>query len=87
MGKLIKTDGTILEIEPKNKPCFSLKEMQGFVGGYIECVYLTDDKIMVVNEEGKLNGLPLNTVATKMYNNPHDIIVGNVIVLDAKEIN
>ena len=35
----------------------TLKSMQEFVGGYIECVYLHDG-ILICNEEGKLHNLP-----------------------------
>ena len=35
------------------------KAMQEIVGGYIEPVYLPNDIICIVNEEGKLMGLPI----------------------------
>lgn len=34
--------------------------LQHEVGGLIECVYLDDGSIAVVNEEGKLNGMEPN---------------------------
>ena len=37
-----------------------LAEMQDIVGGYIECLSITDRVDMWLNEEGKLIGLPLN---------------------------
>ncbi len=37
-----------------------LHSLQAEVGGYIECVYLSDGCIAVVNEEGKLNGMASN---------------------------
>lgn len=79
---IIYTNGEVREVSPKTPPYFSLKEMQTAVGGYIENVYLDDGKIMVVNEEGKLNNLPVNAVATELYNNPLDVIVGDVLVAD-----
>lgn len=44
----------------------SLEELQGAVGGYIEAVGLPDGSTMFLNEEGKLNGLPVNEVATAL---------------------
>ena len=35
-----------------------LKELQDRVGGYIETVTLTDDLVVICNEEGRLDGLP-----------------------------
>ena len=60
---LIKSDATTAGVFPANGADFKLKELQGFVGGLIEIVYLTDDVIMVINEEGK-DALPLNMMAT-----------------------
>ena len=37
-----------------------LSGLQHEVGGLIECVYLDDGSIAVVNEEGKLNGMEPN---------------------------
>ncbi len=39
----------------------SLEEMQAIVGGYIEACYPFEEEVCIVcNEEGKINGLPLN---------------------------
>jgi len=66
----------------------NLKEMQDCVGGYIEFVYLPENKILVVNEEGKLNNLPLNGLATmKFWDNIKDMIVGDVLLIDQKYID
>lgn len=53
MAKIIKTDGTIVEVTPQNGTDFQLEELQKIVGGYIEVLRLTDNEIMVANEEGK----------------------------------
>ena len=88
MAKHYKTDGTIKEIEPKNKKHFTLKESQAFVGGLIEIVYLKDSQIMIVNEEGKINNLPINVKATDLIRSQgiRDIIAGNAFVCDTKQI-
>ena len=71
-----------LEVFPANKKDFVLKELQEFVNGYIEIITF-DDFIMVINEEGKLQNLPLNIVATKLYQSYYDetdYIVGNCLI-------
>ncbi len=37
-----------------------LRSLQAEVGGLIECVYLEDGCLAIVNEEGKLNGMEPN---------------------------
>lgn len=83
MAQIIKTTGEIIETEPSNGTDFSLTELQAVVGGFIEVVYLPDGRLMVVNEEGKLNGLPINEKASELY---PDLIVGDVLVCEYYEI-
>lgn len=54
------------------------------VGGWIECVHLANlgGVDMWVNEEGKLDGLPVNPIATLAWIRDYgmtDVIVGNVV--------
>jgi len=86
MARLIKSTGEEIQVTPENGKKFSLKELQSFVGGYIEIVYLTKE-LMVVNEEGKLNNLPYNAKATDVFNRGGDFIVGDVLIASKKEIN
>jgi hypothetical protein len=51
MGILIKANGDVSEVYPAQKKGFSLKELQGFVDGYIEIVSV-GKQFMVLNEEG-----------------------------------
>lgn len=48
--------------EPRiTKISTDLSALQKAVGGYIEAVYpFSDSVVVIVNEEGKLEGLPLN---------------------------
>lgn len=39
-----------------------LKPLQEAVGGYIECVTLPNRMCIICNEEGRLMGLPFNTI-------------------------
>lgn len=50
-----------------------LATLQGLVGGHIEVVSMGDGVALVLNEEGKLTGLPVN------FGLGHDVIVGNVV--------
>lgn len=84
MATIIKANGTVSEITPKNGTDFSLKELRDVVKGYIEIVNLPDGRIMVVNEEGKLYGLPINQQATNLYG--YEIIVGDVLVCKRNEV-
>lgn len=89
MASWIKSSGEKIEVEPKNGTDFKLGELKGFVGGYIEIILLKDGRIMVVNEEGKLNRLPINDNATLIWEEIYgctDVIVGDVLVCKESEI-
>ncbi|MGH9238791.1 MAG: DUF3846 domain-containing protein [Vicinamibacterales bacterium] len=70
------------EVVPANGHAFTLDEMQAFVGGYIEILRLPDGRALVINEEGKLRGLPLNPEATVLAapRIAPDFIVGPALV-------
>lgn len=90
MGTIIKTNGEKINVEPKDGMHYSLKEMQKIVGGYIEIIYLNDNQLMIVNEEGKIDGLDYNDEATavleKSYPYSGDFIAGDVLVCSASEV-
>jgi hypothetical protein len=80
-------DFKIREITPANGLYFTLEEMQKYVGGLIEIIPLDreglEDKLIVVNEEGKLTGLAPNLPATLiwiMYYGETDYVSGDAIV-------
>jgi hypothetical protein len=86
IAKIIKPDGSSEYIRPKNGEEFSLKELQAAVGGFIELVPLRTvnfyDEVMIVNENGKYQGLRLNQRATELAAiEETDFIVGNVLLL------
>lgn len=69
MRIVIKKAGEFPEIKDiPNK----LSALQEIVGGYIECVKITEGILCVCNEEGKLKGLKPNFI----FGN--DVIVGDV---------
>lgn len=90
MAILIPPEGIAHEIEPAHGPAFTLQELQAFVGGYIEAVYLSDGRIMFINEDGKREELPINAIATELARMsglaPWDQIVGPAIVCTRAEI-
>lgn len=53
----------------------SLESLQREVGGYIEAVTLTSDCALIVNEEGRLIGLPYNCTISNLD------LVGPVLVV------
>ena len=72
------------DVRGKQDFIFRTNKLQEIVGGYIEIVFTKDDQLMVVNDEGKLNGLPINEEATKLVG--YDLIVGDVLVCASSQI-
>lgn len=102
MGILIPpSNAPPVYVTPKTPPAFTLAELQGFVGGYIELLVLPwitrtgingsgepESLVMFLNEDGKRLGLPRNGFATSLARRvlqPHDEIVGTVIVCTRDE--
>lgn len=92
-AQILKVDGTQGSIKPNNGTDFSLEEMKEIVGGWIEVVYFHDgtNRIMVLNEEGKLEGLPYNHQATIIAQQGraiglNDEIVGNVLLCHRNQV-
>ena len=89
MAKWIKSSGEVVEVQPAAPPKkgkrakFTLDELQGFVGGYIERLIVAPNLDMICNEEGKLHGLPVNQVATALAKTQW--IVGDVVLVERGE--
>ena len=79
-------------LHPASGDVFTLPELQAAVDGYIEAVYFPDGTVMLVNEEGKLKGMPYNDAATELARRAHallspdDHIVGPALVLTRHEL-
>ncbi|MCQ2427388.1 MAG: DUF3846 domain-containing protein [Clostridia bacterium] len=77
----------VIVVEPGKKPytktvLCGLKSLQEEVDGYIECVYPFDDPVaLIVNEEGKINGMPLNRALRDDNGDIYDIIAGTFLVV------
>lgn len=88
MATFIKSTGEELIVSPAKGKYFTLKELQSYVGGYIETLPVATSQLMVVNEEGKLLNLPTNKRATEIAieNCVIDVIVGDVLICLTNEI-
>lgn len=87
MATLIPVEGPVREVAPAEGATFTLPELQGFVGGYIEALRL-GARWVFLNEEGKLHGLPTNVRATALMRGriaADDWIVGDVILCSPME--
>lgn len=90
MARLLKPDGSDSFVKPKQGKTFKLDELQKYVGGYIQVITI-GDKMIVMNEEGKMKGLPPNEAATSILylagGMLDDFVVGDVVVCDIYEMN
>jgi len=87
MAQIWRVNGTVedLDFGPK------LDELQKAVGGYIELVRLNNGRGMYINEEGKIEGLPMNDKATKLAHEhkaifENDVIVGDAVLMSPEEM-
>ena len=69
LAKLIFPDGNVTDIEPKDGKIFQYRELSDYIGGYLEIIRPPGRRgaLLIVDEEGKLKGLPLNRVATLLW--------------------
>ena len=65
-----------VSVSPENGTNFTLKELQTAVGGRIDIVSLPH-WLLIVNDEGALNGSPMNLIATCLAGQP---IFGDVLL-------
>ena len=77
MARLIKADGKTID----NYECAGLEAKQKAVGGYIEPVY-TRQWVILVNEEGHLQTLPLNIEVSALCGR---VLVGDALVMTHQE--
>ena len=90
MKKVMSEDGSYITIylsDEDGEP--TLKAMQEAVGGYIEVVYAENGDQIIIDEEGRLKGKPINEDASEhwlgdRWDNDTANIVGDAIVLSGK---
>ena len=95
MASWIKADGKTVDLLPENGTRFTLKELQEAVGGTVDIIYLPGGEIMAVNDNGKLEGLPMNDEATDIWKrafplekypmNNDQLVVGDVLFFEVGE--
>lgn len=88
---IIRTDGTIESYLPKNGKDFKLEELKKAIGGgYIEMIQEPERRVlMVIDDEGKLKGFPLNPIATAVWESwygPTDVIVGDALLCRVEQV-
>lgn len=82
---------TVLLVEPEKHPRqveigTSLEDLQKAVGGFIEVTYPFDDQVgLIMNEEGKLEGLPLNRALRDDEGKIYDVVAGSFLVVGLTE--
>ena len=91
MTKEINTKASEFKIIEDSKDEPDLKAAQKFVGGYVEGITFPNGDYLIINEEGKLMGLPLNEQASKLWTDTFDndnyvtgrkdFVVGNAILI------
>ena len=97
MATLIKCNHDVIpredlvEVKPENDKTFQLKELYKLLMcDTIEVVYLNQNEIMIIDENGKLLGKPLNDTATHIYRknikNTRDFIVGHALVCNTNQL-
>ncbi len=62
-----------------------LDDLQLAGGGYMQEVYLGEDAGIICNEEGKLNGLPMNRALRDEDGQLYDIVAGDFLVVGLGE--
>ena len=81
--------------DKKDEPNY--KAVSKFVGGMVECVQFPNGDLLLLNEEGKLIGLPLNPEATALWKatfdndnyvtGRNDFVVGPAILIKKDALN
>lgn len=84
---------TVLMVQPGERPYETqihteLEDLQSLVGGSIEVAYPFDDNVgLIMNEEGKIEGLPLNRALRDEDGDIYDIVAGPFMVVGLTEDN
>ena len=63
----INTKASEFKIIKDSKDEPDLKSAQEFVGGMVEGITFPNGDYLIINEEGKIIGLPINKEATKLW--------------------
>ena len=84
----ICADGSVTPYPPASGQCYTAEELKAAIGGaWLRIVKTWDDRLMVLDDEGKRKGLPVNEAATDLYQFAGDPIVGDVLVCESWRID
>ena len=82
-------------VNKKDEPDY--KAVSKFVGGMVEAITFPNGDLLLLNEEGKLMGLPLNEKATALWRKHFtkethlfgydDVVVGPAMVIQKNALN
>lgn len=97
MALLIYPDGKLVKVDPENGKTFELDELYNLLDcEMIQIIEPPSKKgaILVIDEEGKLKGKPLNGLATEMWQQhceegsgrSFDTVVGTVLLTESNFI-
>lgn len=76
----IDPDGTMKPVEITGETIEQQNEsIYSYLGGYFDTVRLSDDAIMLVDDEGLLKGLPMNPAAMMVASYP--MLVGTALIV------
>ena len=93
---------TVILVKPRQIPEIieipnTLKAKQEIVGGYIQAIYPFEDEVsLILNDQGKINGMPLNRAlfitgdmhtSNMKHGDIYDIIAGDFLVVGLSEDN
>lgn len=80
-GYIVLRSNGDMELHQSKQAEFELEELQEAVGGHIQIVQgRVSEMLMVIDDEGKLKGKPINRRATILYAPEYDFIVGDAII-------
>jgi hypothetical protein len=82
---LITAKDELKHTPPANGKAYTLEEMQGLVGGYVQILETPLGHLMVMDEEGKFKKKPYNMAATTIMRSVlgrGDYVAGDVIYCD-----
>ena len=79
----IETTGTMVPAEITGKNISEQNDsIYSYLGGYFDTVRLSDDAMMLVDDEGLLKGLPVNAMAMMIAHYP--MLVGTALIVGLK---
>jgi hypothetical protein len=79
MALILRSNGEREDIEPQGEnETLTLEQLQQIVGGFIEAIKVPHcHNVLIVNEEGKFQNLPINVQASKLAQRE---IVGDAVI-------